>query len=333
MAGARVWCLALVASVMLLMSHQVRSGGISTEAARGAIDSCIGRLNSDTDVGYERIAARCPDLVRRLDEAGLSAWLPRDWKKAGNDLSSGGLRELGNLLALEDRDSATSPARAHQPNVSHLPAVLAGFAGGDATEGRGWWARTKAWLRDVFERRQEEDDSWFSRVVGQSGFSQAVIELISYVALALVVVMAVVIVANGLRVNGVFGRLWRRYVTGRRVAVPAGPERQGATVLTWDEVHAAAPAQRPRMLLELITSRLTEDGRLPQSRALTVRELARLARLPDEADRRRLAELARMAELMRFSNEAVPDAAVGPVLEDGRRLLERISSTPHGQRA
>lgn len=333
MAGGRVRCLALVASLMLLMSHQVRSGGISTEAARGAIDSCIGRLNSDTDIGYERIAARCPDLARRLDQAGLSAWLPRDWKKAGNDLSSGGLRELGNLLAMEDRDSATSPAPAHQPNVSHLPAVLAGLAGGDVTEGRGWWARTKAWLRDVFERREEEDDSWFSRVVEQSGFSQAVIELISYIALALVVVLAIVIVANGLRVDGVLGRLWRRYITGRRVRVPAPAGRRDATVLTWDDVHEAPPAQRPRMLLQLITARLTEEGRLPQSRALTVRELARLARLPDEADRRRLAELARIAERMRFSNEAVPEAAVGVVLEDGRLLFERISGAMDRQRA
>lgn len=332
MALGRVRCLASVASVMLLMSHQVRSGGISTEAARGAIDSCVGRLNSDTDIGYERIAARCPDLARRLDEAGLAAWLPRDWKKAGNDLSSGGLRELGNLLALEERDGATSPARAHQPNVSHLPAVLAGFAG-DPTEGRGWWARAKAWLRDVFERREEEDDSWFSRIVGQSGFSQAVIELISYVALALVVMLAVVIVANGLRVNGVLDRFWRRYIKGRRMPVPAGAERQGAAVLTWEQVDEAAPAQRPRMLLELITSRLMEEGRLPQSRALTVRELARVARLPDEADRRRLAELARMAERMRFSNEVVPDAAVGPVLENGRLLLERISCATDGLRA
>jgi len=327
MAGGRV----VTASLMLLMSQPVRSGGISTEAARGAIDSCIGRLNSETDIGYERVAARCPDLARRLDESGLSAWLPRDWKKTGNDLSSGGLRELGNLLALEDRDSGASPERAHQPNISHLPAILAGFAGGDAPEGHGWWVRTKAWLRDVFERGEEEDDGWFSRVVGQNGLSQAVIELVSYFALALAVVLAVVIVTNELRVGGMPGRLWRRYVTGRRGSVPVGAERERTAVLTWEAVHEAAPAQRPRMLLDLIASRLTEAGRLPQSRGLTVRELARLARLPDEADRRRLVELARMAERMRFSNEPVPDTAIGAALEDGRLLLERISIATDGQ--
>lgn len=330
MAGARVPCLAVATSLMLLMSHPVRSGDISTETARGAIDSCIGRLNPETDIGYERVAARCPDLARRLDEAGLAAWLPRDWKKPGNDLSQGGLRELGNLLALQGRDSAISPARGHQPDVSHLRAVLAGFAAGNAAEGHGWWARTKAWLRDVFERREEEDDSWFSRVVGQNGLSQAVIELISYVALALVVVLAVVIVANELRMDGVLGRLWRRYGVRRRAAVLVEAERGGADVPTWDEVQRAEPTQRPRMLLELIASRLTEDGRLPQSRGLTVRELTRLARLPDEADRRRLSELARMSERMRFSNDSVADAAVGAVLEGGRLLLERISVATDG---
>src|SRR5690348_4388625 len=135
MAGGRVPYLALATWLMLLMSHPVRAGGISTEAARGAIDSCIGRLNPETDIGYERVAARCPDLARRLDEAGLTDWLPRDWKKPGNDLSQGGLRELGNLLARQGYDSPVSPARAHQPDVSHLAAVLASFARGDATEG------------------------------------------------------------------------------------------------------------------------------------------------------------------------------------------------------
>jgi len=331
MAGGRVPCLA--GSLMLLMSLPASAGGIATEAARGAIDSCVGRLNPETDIGYERVAARCPDLARRLDEAGLSAWLPRDWKKAGNDLSSGGLRELGNLLALEDRDRAASPARAHQPDVSHLPSVLAGFSGGDAAEGYGWWARMKAWLRDVFERREEEDDSWFSRVVGKNGLTQAVIELVSYIALALVVVLALVIVVNELRVDGAPGRLWRRYVTRRRVPVPGGADLEGASALTWGDLHEVAPAQRPGMLLELIASRLIEEGRLPASRGLTVRELARLARLPDEADRRRLTELARLSERIKFSNEPVPDTAVGAVLEDGRLLLERISAETDGLRA
>ncbi len=310
MAGGRVLLLAGVVPLVLLLSDSTRAGGISTEAARGAIDSCVGRLNPDTDIGYERIAARCPDLARRLDETGLSAWLPRDWKRTGNDLSSGGLRELGNLLALEDRDSAALPARVHQPDVSHLPAVLAGLAGAAAAEGHGWWARTKAWLRDVFERREEEDDSWFSRVVGQNGLSQVVIELISYIALGLVVVLALVIVANELR------------------AV-----LQRSAVLTWDELHKVAPAQQPRTLLEIIASRLTEEGLLPPSRGLTVCELTRLAHLPDEADRRRLMELGRMCERMRFSDEPVPAPTVEAVLEDGRLLFERISRGTDGLKA
>jgi hypothetical protein len=333
MAGGRVRLLSLAASLILLMSHSARSGGISTEAARGAIDSCIGRLNPETDIGYERVASRCPDLARRLDEAGLSAWLPRDWKRPGNDLSSAGLRELGNLLALEDRDSAALPARSRQPDVRHLQAVLAGLAGSDGSEAHGWWARTKAWLRDVFERREEEDDSWFSRVVAQNGFSQAVIELVSYIALALVVVLAVVIVANELRVDGVLGRLWRGHVTRPRVTVPARAEGEGPTVLSWDSVHDAAPLQRPRMLLDLIAARLTEEGRLPQSRGLTVRELTRLARLTDEADRRQLVELARISECLRFSDEPVPDTVVRAVLEEGRLLLERISTARNGLQA
>jgi hypothetical protein len=330
MTARRAACLALLASQALLSISvavcAAAPGSSSADAARVAIDSCIKRLNPEIDVGYERIVSRCPDLVRRLDESGWSAWLPRDWRRADNDLSARGLRELANLLDFVSRDPVASAAGAHAPSVDHLPAVLAGLGQGGAAARNGWWARTKAWLRDVFERREEEDDDWFSRVVGQSGLSQAVIELVSYVALALVVVLAALIVLNELRVEGVLARLRHRLVTGVPGRLPLGAEAAGEGSMTWDDVQQAPAAERPRVLLELIASRLTAAGRLPHSRGLTIRELTHAARLHDEGDRDRLAHLARVSEQMRFSNDRASSEAVASALEGGRRLLQRISA-------
>jgi len=301
----------------------------SGESARLAIDTCLERLNPEIDIGYERISARCPDLARRIDESAWSVWLPRDWKRPGNDLSAGGLRQLQELLA---GDAPAVRTGERQLNVAALPAVLASLAGDSAAQSRGWWTRTKAWLRDVFERGEEEDDDWFSRFVAQNGFSQVAIEIVSYVALVLVVVLAGVIVGNELRISGLPVRLWRRFVSRRPQGVP-GPdgavevEGGAAAYRTLADVQKADPALQPRLLLELIAWRLTQAGRLPQSRGLTVRELTRAALLSEEDDRRRLAELARMAERMRFSDGPIAGAEVAAALQGGRVLFERVSAS------
>jgi hypothetical protein len=296
----------------------------SLQVALEAIDGCLPRLNPDVDVGYDRVVARCPVLVRRLEESGFSAWLPHDWRRPGNDLSAGGLRELRSLLSRELAGNADDePVRV--PSVEHVRAVLVSLAGGD-DERSGWWARTKAWLRDVFARREPATgEGWLARMVGESGLSQTVIELISYVALGLVVVLAVVIAVNELCVSGVFGGLRRRF------AVPDdAPVASGRAAVTWDDVQRAPPPQRPGLLLELLIATLAESCRLRPARGLTVRELTRAARLPDEEDRERLVELARTSERVRFSKAEVSGGEIAAAVESGRVLLQKIASGPDG---
>jgi hypothetical protein len=284
-----------------------------------AIDACVLRLNPDVDIGYDRVAARCPALVRRVNESGVSAWLPRDWQRPGNDLSAGGLRELRQSLARELTAVGGAGERVSTPSVERIHDLLANLARSDGQRS-GWWARTKAWLRSVFERGEPAaEEGWLARAVGESGLSQAVIELISYVALGLVAVSAVVIVVNELRVGGVFGGLRRRLAVLTDVPVAAG--RGG---LTWDDVEKAPVLQRAGLLLELLVARLAEGARVRSARGLTVRELTRAAQLADEGDRERLQMLARTAERLRFGRVEVSGVEVAAAVEGGRVLLERI---------
>ncbi len=289
-----------------------------TAVALEAVDSCLEKLNPEIDLGYERIAGRCPQLARRLEQSGWSPWLPTDWKRTGNDLSAGGLRELREMLL---RESAIVNERLDRPSVAELPAVLADLA--PASSARiGWWARTKEWLRDVFERSERESDAgWLARLVGQNGLSQVVLEIISYAALMLVVVLALVIVVNEVRVSGVGARLRASF---RRQRGPANDVRVGREELTLDDLSAVALTQRPQLLLEMIIARLTETSCLPPARALTIRELTRAARLADEADRERFSELALICERVRFSSLRVSSEDLEAAVEHGRMLFEHL---------
>jgi hypothetical protein len=309
---------------MVAWGDAPRVGGVPADARRlalDAIDSCVLKLNSDIDIGYDRVVVRCPTLTRRLDESGLSVWLPRDWRRPGNDLSAGGLRELREAVSRELTVGATAGGRERPPGVESVPDILASLARSENEHG-GWWARTKVWLRNLFEGPEPAaDEGWLARIIGQSGLSQALVELISYVALLVVAVLAVVIVANELRVAGVVSR-WRRRFAVRAESL-VGAQHDGD--LAWGDVLSEPLPRRPGVLLELVVGRLVEGGLLRAARGLTVGELTRLARLPGEEDRGRLAELARTAERLRFSNVAVSDVDIAGAVEGGRVLLERIA--------
>jgi len=298
---------------------QIPAGVAAGQGPIAAVDSCVRRLDSQVDVGYDRIAARCPELARRLEESPLSAWLPSGWKEAGNDLSAGGLKELRALAAREAGVHATTrPA-----DIRYLKGILAEFARTEAGQ-RGWWERFKAWLHRVLESRgPSSEGSWLVRSVAQVGVSESIIELVSYGALALVVVLAGAIIANELRHAGLFAAMTRK-LQGRR-ALPEA-RRVG---LRWEQVELAPLRERPRMLLGAIAARLSELGRLPPSGAMTTRELARAARLAEPDDRSRLSELALMAERACFSDCEMHVSAMERPLARGRELLDRLNASPH----
>ena len=51
---------------LLVLATPVALARATAPDALAAVDACIPRLDVELDVGYERIAARCPDLTRAL---------------------------------------------------------------------------------------------------------------------------------------------------------------------------------------------------------------------------------------------------------------------------
>jgi hypothetical protein len=288
----------------------------ASDPALEALDRCVARLDPQTDIGYERIAARCPDLASQLNRAPWSAWLPADWKASGNDLSAAGLRDLRSLIT---RELQTRPG-AQAPQVAFLQPILRRLD--LPSEDQGAWSRFNEWLREVFTpREQDAHDGWLARLFGAVSLSDAVARLISWVCLGVVVVLAAVIVTNELRVAGVFTR---RRASGKaaRRAAPAGVPRS----IDWGDVQSAPPGERPRLLLQLIAARLVASGSLPPAEGLTIRELVRVAQLPDSADRDLLVDIALAAERVRFSGDQVPTDSIEVALAHGRTLLEHLEA-------
>jgi hypothetical protein len=304
------------------------AGGAAAAVSIPDINNCVGRLDPQLDIGYDRIAARCPELTHQLEGGAWAPWLPRGWKEPGNDLSAGSLREFRELVDRENGAGGSSAA----PDVRRLHAILTALARSRSENG---WSRFKSWLRSILERREEPtDESWLTRMVSHVGVSQSVIRLITYGALTAVVLLAGFIVVNEARTAGLLPKR-SGALRKRRELAGAGSSGTG-----WNDIEQSQPGDRPRLLLELIVRRLSDRGFLPPAGALTVRELTRAARLPEAGDRSRLADLALAAERVRYSAAGFQYSGVGSQLTDldepiarGRELLDRLDAGAGGANA
>jgi hypothetical protein len=279
-----------------------------------AIDNCVKRLDPHTDVGYERIAARCPDLTRQLEASSWSAWLPKEWKTPNNDLSADSLKDLRQLVGRELATRTTS----RTPSIVPLHAILAEL-GPMESPSTGVWSRFNRWLREALERGGPSDThDWWDRMTGRISLSQAFIDAMGYTCLAAVVLMALGLIINELRVAGVFGARRHRVLEG------ADDRPHKDTTSRWIAIQNAPAADRPRLLLEWIAARLVELKRLPPAGGFTVRELLQSAHFARNEDQLLLADVALTAERVRFSGDQIPLTSLEAVVERGRTLLERL---------
>jgi hypothetical protein len=287
----------------------------SLAAARKAIAECTPRLDAQVDVGYDRISVRCPNLAPALEKSGVEEWLPQGWKEVRNNLSAGSLTELRSLI---DRELAAH-ASERKPRVETLNEVLAGL-GNQHSATNGTWQRFKRWLRELLERHDREDhEDWFDRMVHRVGLSDAIGEVLTYLSLGAMVVLALIVVLNELRAAGLLGRRARSDADARDADLATS-----RAIPTVGEIERAPLVDRPRMLLELIAAKLTAIRRLPPASAMTVRELSDAVNLEADQDRERLDTLAATAERARYAESSVPVTALESAYARGRELLDSV---------
>jgi hypothetical protein len=308
---------------LLLAATAATASGVQPRDPLQALDECVTRLDNELDVGYARIAARCPQLASTLGESAFAPWLPADWKRPDNELSAAGLSELRAQLAREGSPRAPEHVAPHSERVTE---VLATLARSEQDAGRSWWRRLKDWLRGLISARPQAEQGWLRRWWAQLKLSTSTTELFGWAALAVVVALAAGIIINELRIAGLLRRGPERLRTR-----PAHPASNATASLA--DIERAAPEEQPALLLELIAARLADQQRLPPARALTARELARAARLPAESARVTLAELAAVCERVRYSAERVTAASLAAAVRSGSSLFAMLESAPPGAAA
>lgn len=289
----------------------------SLAGLQAAIAQCRVRLDPALDVGYERVAARCPELVQRLSGSEWAAWLPAGWRDARNDLSAGSLAELGEALA---REAHAAPLRA-APRTDALGPVLAAL-GEAASERGGPWQRFKRWLRAALGARDDEAEGGvLARLLTRTSPSQAVLETVAYVGLAIVVLLAALVVWNELRLAG----LGRRRADAAAAQAPSFPAMPGGAA-AWPDIERLPHAERPARVLELLVDALARARLLPPARALTIGEVAGRVALPAGEDRDRLVAVARVAEDVRYGDRMPADDEIEGAVARGRTLAGRLEA-------
>jgi uncharacterized protein DUF4129 len=310
--------LLVVSALLGLQQARADTGPLATppsvESLVATIDACRERLDPQIDIGFERIVARCPDLARRLEQNELAAWLPEGWKDAGNNLSVGSLQELAVLMRREIATHSSRPA----PSVQHLRDVLSEI--GQAPEKRdSLWKRMRLWMHKVLPSSDEPgDNGWVPRMISRIGLPQTVIEMVSYIALASILMLGLFILANEFRAAGLFRR---RAPRKANEAVSAAPE---IAQMSWCDVERALMADKPRVVLELVIDRLTRARLLSAARSLTNRELTRAVKLSNPRDQDRLQALALTAERLRYAPAAADHTEVEAAVAGGRVILRTL---------
>ena len=279
--------------------------GASEPEALAALKECAAHLDPGGDPGYEHIARRCPQLAPTLEASSFAPWLPADWKDPHNQLSAAGLWALHDVL--ERESAAVSGGRALHPE--RVRAVLERVLLAERAP-QGWWARCKRWLRELLTTPPQDDSRWWRRLFGDASIDRATLRVVAALSIALLALLAVAVVVNELRIAGLLRRGRPRAAEpGRRGAAPAAPGLA--------DLDSVRPSAQPALLLELIAARLAALDRLPPARAFTVRELTRRARLADEGERARLAELAQVSERVRFGGAEVAQPELTAALRSG----------------
>lgn len=301
----------LAAALLLACGMPARA----LDAVPAALRECQERLDPELDIGFARISAHCPGLVRVLEQSPWAPWLPQGWRDPRNDLSAGSLGELGVLL---QRERGLAPLRT-APAGATLRAVLAEL-GYPRRERMTLWERLRDWLHLVSARRQSEPaPSWLSQVLRQVDSSGMLLRVMSYMAIAAVLVLGVSGFVRRLRTKRLSDTLWHAD------HAPPAPVPGRQPWQSWREVEQASLAERPALMLGLVLDALVQSRRLPRAESFTASELIEAAESTRLPGRERLVALARVAEQARFGSKPLPASQLAAAVEGGRTLLAELN--------
>jgi hypothetical protein len=284
------------------------------DAALAVVEACRARLDPAVDIGIERIARRCPDLMPAIESAPWRDLMPRAMRERREDISAAGLDALVKLV----RESQARPALRTAPKRAALDPILAGLEL-KAEDAPSRWERFKRWLRERFKRDNDKDErGWLDELLLELRTSEGFARTMTWLGYGLVIGLSVYVIWGEMRAAGFLG-LGRRRGAGAR---DAAWQRR----LTLRDINSAPLAERPGLMLRLLGDAFARAGRLPAPEGLTASAIAARAALESDAERTDLALLARCADRVRYAGDVPAESELADAVAVGRGLL--AGSTP-----
>ena len=303
------------ASMRLLVIVALALSGLpaaAQDAARDALVACVAYFDEDDrhedDVPWSDIDEACPDLQSALESSEYAPWLPEAWRDHASLVTLDSLVELERLLEAE-----STRREADTLDTASLSAVLQNLDRVEDSHRITWWDRFVDWLRERTLRRQGAGDaSWLADWLNELGEHETFLRVLGYSLLGAIVLVALGIVVNEMKVAGVFGRSARRteqVLQGAAVS-PAAP--------------SDGPTDRLASLIDRILAVLAQEHRGVLDVGATHRELVRDVRLPRDDERATFVRLIDCAERVRYAAAWPPTPEIDGALDGGARLLAAL---------
>lgn len=287
-------------------------------AARTLIHDCTQRADAGLR-GVEALRADCPAVGAAIEDLGVEALLPKDWRAR---ISARALEDLNTLA-----DRYAQPLPRTQPNVSSLQTIARHLAAPPTSV--TWLERLRSWIASWLVSDRNRWPDWMRFLP----YWRAGARLLLYGSICLVVIAAAAVVTIELRTAGVFGSGRRRTSRLSRSAIDMHPTARPS--LTPPDIDAAAEHVRPEILLRLLVTALTRVHRLESDGVLTCRELITAARFDTKAQREIFTNVALLAEQVLYGNplRAAAVAFDAELLGDARGLYTQLAAMPAEQPA
>lgn len=282
-------------------------------AAIGAIDACLERLDPAVHRGYARVARACPEVAARLADPALRVRLAGPPDAAGSAYGVATLvatrDSFAALVAMADGPRAPAPGRAgtrvDPPALRELAASLAGNHGPGTR---------MDWLRRGFGLDAEPTPAG-GAVAG--GLEPAAVRSQRIATTAGLLGVVALLALAGLAAWRVTSAIRRGRRPTRAVGRRGGAEDAPASaVAAWPCTGARHADAQAAQLLEEVAARLRRAQPRLTTDHLTAREL-----LTHAGAMPALADLADVAERLRFAAQPPGERAVDAALVSARRQL------------
>jgi hypothetical protein len=284
--------------------------------ALNEVKRCARSLDPILDFGLERIAKKCPTMLKSIGAASWSNLLPPNWQDSGDALTRDGLIAL--TLLIEERATAAPQGRTPDPAI--VRQVIAEL-GGDTDSTVSRWERFKRWLRAVFEPRDKESgEGVLRRIFGDVEVGEAVSRALSYASYLLLIGFAIYVVVNELRVAGVL----RRHGAPRRNQASGSPFESGALDLR--AISSAPLIARPGLLVKYVAELLSVRPDGAGAPAMTSRELQNRWRAATEQPVTPIAVLTDVADRVRFGREPPAEVELEAAEAAGARVAQILAT-------